>query len=104
MQLVYLPDIVRRFERSYSRLVDDITEYLFWAAGWFVSGSWAEIGAKGAMLIALMAVITFTLGGSKAMGDRRPVNAGMLWVGIALVFAAGLGVALILMWSDIPTT
>lgn len=104
MQTVFLPDFVRGFERSYSRLVDDITDYLFWAAGWFASGSAAEIGVKAAILIALLAVLSFTVGGSKAMGDKKSVSAAMLWLGIALVFGVGLAVAFFLMWGETPTT
>lgn len=96
MLAVFLQDFVRDIERTYSRLVDDITEYAFWGASWFVKGSWAEIGTKAALLIAAMAVIHFSLGGAKAMGDKKGSSA-VLWLGIAVVFAVGLGVAFVLM-------
>lgn len=96
MQAVFLQDFVRDIQRTYSRLVDDVTEYVFWGASWFVRGSWTEIGTKAALLIVVMVALHLGLGGAKAMGDKKG-SAATMWIGIALVFAAGLGVALVLM-------
>lgn len=95
--LLSLQDVLRDIERSYSRLADDITSFVFSLAGWFFSGSWAEIGLKTALLALAVLALNFTvLGGAKAMGDKKR-SAAPIWVSIALVFGAGLLVAFVLM-------
>jgi hypothetical protein len=86
MMTANLPDILRGFERSYSRLADRAADYLFFAATWFASGSWFDIGLKFGALVVVLAALHFALGGQTAMGDKKPIGPTVMWV-IVLVVA-----------------
>lgn len=81
-------DVMRGFERSYSRLADQAAEYLFFGATWFARGSWLDIGLKVAALAVVLGAIHYALGGQQAMGDKKPLGPTIMWGVVAVV--AGL--------------
>jgi hypothetical protein len=83
----FLPDVLRGFERSYSRLADQASELLFAGATWFARGSWVEIGVKIGVVVAVLAALHFALGGATAMGDKRPAGPTIMWGGVAVILA-----------------
>jgi hypothetical protein len=97
MMRTYLPDVLRGFERSYSRLADQAADYLFLAATWFASGSWFDIGLKVGALVVVLGAIHFALGGQTAMGDKKPMGPTIMW-GVVIVLV-GLVVASVMIKS-----
>jgi hypothetical protein len=92
-----LPDVLRGFERSYSRLADQATDMIFSAAIWFSRGSWFEIGLKVGAVVAALGVIHYALGGATAMGDEKPLGPTIMWI---LVFVAvGIVIAVVMIKS-----
>jgi hypothetical protein len=104
MNAAFLPDFLRGIERSYSNLASDAADYLFSVTRWLAQGSLAEVGMKVGLIAVAVVVISFTLGGAKAMGDKKPGGTALLWAFIALVFLGGLAIALVLIWSDVATS
>lgn len=92
-----LPDVLRGFERSYSRLADQAADSLFSAAVWFGRGSWFDIGLKAGVLVLALAGIHYALGGATAMGDKKPIGPTIMWAGVAL--AAVVIVAVVMLKS-----
>ena len=90
MIAAFVPDVVRGFERSYSRLADQAAEMLFSGATWFSRGSWLEIGLKVGVVVFLLGVLHYALGGATAMGDKKPAGPMVMWAGVA-VFLAVVG-------------
>lgn len=88
MMSASLPDVLRGFERSYSRLADQATEILFATAIWFGRGSWFDIGLKSAVVVGGLAALHFALGGATAMGDKKPWGQTIMWGGVVVM--AGL--------------
>jgi len=95
MLTAYLPDVLRGFERSYSRLADQAADYLFSAATWFASGTWFDIGLKVGALVVVLGAIHFALGGQTALGDKKPLGPTIMW-GIVLVLAGLVVVSVII--------
>lgn len=95
--IAYLPDVLRGFERSYSRLADEAAEQLFAWATWFSRGSWVDIGLKVGVLVVILAALHFALGGQTAMGDQKPLAPKIMW-GVVVV-VAGLVVASVMIKS-----
>ena len=87
MMTAFLPDILRGFERSYSRLADQASEILFAGATWFARGSWLEIGLKVGAVVVFLTFLHFALGGATAMGDKRPAGPKVMWAGVVVAFA-----------------
>ena len=85
MMTAYLPDVLRGFERSYSRLADQAADILFSTATWFGRGSWFDIGLKVGGLVLVLGAIHFALGGQTAMGDDKPIGAKIMWGVVAVV-------------------
>jgi len=87
MVAAFLPDVVRGFERSYSRLADQASDLLFSGATWFARGSWFEIGLKVGVVVFLLGVLHYALGGATAMGDKKPAGQMVMWAGVAVALA-----------------
>jgi hypothetical protein len=79
-----LPDVVRAFERSYSRLADRTADLLFSWATWFAQGSPLEVGLRVGIVVALLAVVHYALGGATAMGDKKPMGPMVMWLLVAV--------------------
>jgi hypothetical protein len=86
MMTIDFSDVMRGFERSYSRLADNAAEYLFFGATWFARGSWMEIGLKVGVVAFVLGAIHYALGGQQAMGDKKPLGPAIMW-GVVAVFA-----------------
>lgn len=92
-----VPDVLRGFERSYSRLADQATDIVFSTATWFARGSWFDIGLKTGVLVACLAAIHYALGGATAMGDEKPLGPTIMWILVLIV--AAIVVAVVFMKS-----